>query len=434
MLTVSWFLCGILYTFFYCYLFSNLVCNTPFFVTKKIVVLSIVFSIIYFLILKINSGIMQPYLTHIVMFLILMFVYKETITKTLIGELSIFIILFIIELIYGYVILLFFGKSAASEMSDWVVYFFSNCLIFTLGLLVSKMRFLKKFISIILVWYKDNDFRKLVALVVLAMAIGIFTLYNNFIKLLPISVLLVADLFGLGIFAFVIGFFYEKSNNNKISMEYNQLLNYVKIYENEIEEKNKNQHEYKNQLIVIRSLINSRNHKAIEYIDKQLDSEIESEDRSWLNKLKYVPQGGLKGLIYYKIQEMMKDNITIFVDISPQIQQIKNNKNINKYLEDISKIIGVYLDNAIQAVRELAEKYIILEIYLDEEFIIFSLSNNYQGVIDIKKFDKEGYTTKGYNHGYGLCLVRDIISNNHNIYQKREMNGIYYVQKLCVKL
>ena len=82
----------------------------------------------------------------------------------------------------------------------------------------------------------------------------------------------------------------------------------------------------------------------------------------------------------------------------------------------------------------MAEKYIILEIYLDEEFIIFSLSNNYQGVIDIKKFDKEGYTTKGYNHGYGLCLVRDIISNNHNIYQKREMNGIYYVQKLCVKL
>lgn len=92
------------------------------------------------------------------------------------------------------------------------------------------------------------------------------------------------------------------------------------------------------------------------------------------------------------------------------------------------------MDNAIQAVRELNEKYIILEIYLDGDFVVFSLSNNYQGVIDIKKIDMERYTTKGYSHGYGLSLVKDIISNNDNLYQKKEMNGIYYVQKLCLKL
>lgn len=307
MLTVSWFLCGVLYTFLYCYLFSKFVCETPFLITKKIIMLSIIFSFFYCLILKINSGVLQPYLTHIIMFFILIMMYKKSITKTLMGELSIFIILFVIELIYGYIFLLLFGKSASSEMSNWIVYLFSNYLIFIFGLFLSKINILKNLISITLKWYKENEFRRLIALVILAMAIGIFALYNNFNKLLPASILLLANLFCLGIFVFVIGFFYEKSNNNKIAKEYDNLLNYVKIYEEEIDEKSKNQHEYRNQLIVIKNLINSRNRKAMEYIDKQINEEVKVEDRSWLGKLKYVPEGGLKGLIYYKIQEMLKD-------------------------------------------------------------------------------------------------------------------------------
>ena len=130
---------------------------------------------------------------------------------------------------------------------------------------------------------------------------------------------------------------------------------------------------------------------------------------------------------------MLKNNVTIFVDISPQLQELNNNENLNKYLEDISKIVGVYLDNAIQAVNELPEKYIILEFYLEDSYIVFSLSNNYKSKINFDEVDIEGYTTKGYGHGYGLSLVKDILSKNNNLAQRREMNGIYYVQKLYIK-
>lgn len=433
MLLVSWFLCGILYTILYCYLFSKLVNKENFALNKKNILSAIIFSIIYCLILKINSGVMQPYLTHIFMFIILMILYKKSVVKTLIGELSIFIILFIIELIYGYVFLLLFGKSAASEMTNWTVYLFSNCLIFLLSICFSKIDNVKKIIINVLSWYKDNEFRSLSLFVTMAMTIGIFALYNTFINSSSLSTLLFSNLFCLSVFIFVVVFFKEKSSNNKIAIEYDQLLSYVKVYENEIEEKSKNQHEYKNQLIVIKNLISPRNKKAIGYINKQLNAEAESEDRSWLAKLKYVPQGGLKGLIYYKIQEMLKNSITIFVDISPQLQEVNNNENINKYLEDISKVIGVYLDNAIQAVNELPEKYIILEFYLEDNYIVFSLSNNYRNKINFDEVDIEGYTTKGYGHGYGLSLVKDILSKNNILTQQREMNGIYYVQKLYIK-
>ena len=146
-------------------------------------------------------------------------------------------------------------------------------------------------------------------------------------------------------------------------------------------------------------MLGRTNKKDLSYIDKLLDTDSESEDINWLNKLKYVPQGGLKGLLYYKIQEMLKDDVKIFVDVSPELEKATNSKAINKILGDISKIIGVYIDNSIEAVRNLKEKYIIIEFYIENKEIVFSISNNYSGSIDINKVDKEGYTTKGTGHG-----------------------------------
>ena len=106
---------------------------------------------------------------------------------------------------------------------------------------------------------------------------------------------------------------------------------------------------------------------------------------NWLNKLKNVPQGGLKGLIYYKLQEMIKNKVKIFVDISPQLSKI-DNKKFNSNLEDISKVIGVYLDNAIESVKNMDEKMIVIEFYLEDAYIVFSLSNTYNGIIDMKMY------------------------------------------------
>ena len=64
---------------------------------------------------------------------------------------------------------------------------------------------------------------------------------------------------------------------------------------------------------------------------------------------------------------------------------------------------------------------------------MFSLSNNYKDKINISEVDMKGYTTKGFGHGYGLSLVKDILSKNDVLTQKRELNGIYFVQKLYIK-
>lgn len=47
--------------------------------------------------------------------------------------------------------------------------------------------------------------------------------------------------------------------------------------------------------------------------------------------------------------------------------------------------------------------------------------------------DKQGYSTKGKSRGYGLSLVQDILNKSAYLKQEREMNGIFYVQKLIIQ-
>ena len=259
-----------------------------------------------------------------------------------------------------------------------------------------------------------------------------FLLYNNFIKILPSSFLLITNLFCIGVFVFVLGYFKEKTNNNRITSEYEKLLNYVKVYEQTIDEKSKKQHEYKNQLILISGMVKTK--KVKDYINDLINEEQDDKNVELIRRIQYLPQGGLKGLIYYKVEEMINRGIDVYVDISPKLDDKKVKKVIKDNLHDISKIMGVYLDNAIEAVNEADKKYIVIDASVEKGNIIFSFSNTYKGCVNLSKLDKEGYTTKGNGKGYGLSLVKDIINKKKDIFSsERQVNGPYYVQKLYIK-
>jgi two-component system sensor histidine kinase AgrC len=151
-----------------------------------------------------------------------------------------------------------------------------------------------------------------------------------------------------------------------------------------------------------------------------------------LKGMESIPKGGLKGLIYYKLSDLK--GINIITNISPNIKKHSFFKCNSPMYNDVLKIIGIYIDNAIEACSNAKEKEIAMEIYCQKNEFHFILSNTYDEIRNISRLEEIGYSTKGKNRGYGLYLVKKIIEKYDSIYQTREVNEKYYTIHLTIKI
>ena len=173
------------------------------------------------------------------------------------------------------------------------------------------------------------------------------------------------------------------------------------------------------------------NKKVIEYIDEILNSK-NSENKDLIKQALLIPTGGLRGLVYSKLIIMKDKNIDYMLNIDRKVNSNLMKNISSKEMIDICQIVGVYLDNSIEAVEKLDQKQIIINIFKDNGLNI-EIINNYKEKIEIHRIDKIGYSTKGSGHGYGLALVSKILKENKNFSNEREVNDKIFKQKLIVK-
>lgn len=238
------------------------------------------------------------------------------------------------------------------------------------------------------------------------------------------------------LFFCIIGLIIVKQNSDiqKTTSMYQKLVDYSDITNGLLEDYRVVSHEQKNQLLVIRSMLDDNSPKElVEYVDGLLDKKVGFK-YEWIGELNHLPLSGLKGLINYKLIEAHTIDININISISKDV----NNSNLNRMSttqkDELYSIMGVYLDNAIQAAKESNKKEVSLEIYKENEKIVIIIANTYNGKIEMEKLDNYGYTTKGKNHGVGLHLVKKIIENEVIYSQLRSLFEDYYVQKLIIDL
>ena len=151
------------------------------------------------------------------------------------------------------------------------------------------------------------------------------------------------------------------------------------------------------------------------------------------SKFKYLPSNGIKGFFYYKFTEAEEKNIKVSVNISKQIEKSFLGNLDTKDFKDLVRIIGVYLDNAIDASSESKDKKLGIEIYLTNEDIEIIISNTFGNKINIDKMGREKFSTKGKNRGHGLLLVKHILHNNSIFESHNEIINGLYIQKLKIK-
>ena len=228
----------------------------------------------------------------------------------------------------------------------------------------------------------------------------------------------------------MLAYFYldEKDKYQKLSDEYNILFDYVQDFENWIDDEQMYRHELKNSLSMLRSM--TKNKKVIDKIDDMLKVSI-IVDEEYIEDLKNVPKGGLKGLLYYKIAVAKNEKVQMIVDVSSKVTK-KIERLTTKQIRNIGIVLGIYLDNAIEAAKESKRKQVTLEIYSLEEEVNFVISNTYEGNVKVEDMNKKGYTTKGKGHGKGLYYATKTIQKSKYLSTENNVLNDFFIQRLTV--
>lgn len=328
-----------------------------------------------------------------------------------IGELLTGILFSILPIDYNYILKNIFGSALGSAI----------VLIFTLP--VMYIRPIKTFVNNLSVKYEN-----LSVLIFLVIGIGSFWYMNS--HAINDSFEFLINLFVLFLF-FLMAILYFKENmkSKEMSDKYNELLSTVDTFEKELITKRKIIHDFKNQLIVINGYADNPE-KLKAYLSEIIKDQRNIPNSKLLLNVEKLPSG-LKGLIYYKFSNL-DSNINVSIDIKNSLKKYESiSSKLNK---DCLKILGVFIDNAIEAVKNEKEKYINLEFIKQKEQIIITVRNTCTSRVNIKDLTKNGFTTKGKNHGYGLSLVSDIVRKDDSLDIKFECDDDIFSATLVIRL
>lgn len=239
------------------------------------------------------------------------------------------------------------------------------------------------------------------------------------------------------IFLFIIILFVlykEKLDNEAISKKYDDLLTMMKQYEIDIEEQRTRVHETRNELMTIKSKITDKEKESeiIKYIDSVLGDKV-SSSMSRFSKFAYLPSNGLKGFFYYKFLEAERKKLKVSINVSKKIENCFLKDLDTKDFKSLVRIIGVYLDNAIEASSNSKDKKLGIEFYYINNKAKLIISNTFDSNVNLDKVGKEVYSTKGKTRGHGLILVKKILKEYSIFKASTSIENGLYIQELIIE-
>lgn len=394
-----------------------------------IILLSIISIFNYYII----NQYIRIFCITVVLMLFFRYLFKENIQKCIIIPIISQMVVMVSEMIFVVMLSSIFGLDSQDIINTQFGQFLSNIMISLIILLLTKVPLVKKFYKFLIkVTKKINKNLLLIfsfLIIIIANILTMFLYYRvEFRYLLFFNTCL--TLFCLFI---VVNSFKNKNNYIKVYDKYNTTLNSLKEYEDILDRYRVSNHENKNQLLTIRNMIPKSDKKTISYIDRIVENKLKDNDKVMF-EVSIIPAGGLRGLIYSKVLTMKDLKINYELEISNSVKTVDLISLDDSLMLDICQVIGVYLDNAIEEVKKLEEKYINIEMYTEEKELIIEISNNYKEKIDIEKIENKGYTSKGKGHGYGLTLVKEILDNNKKLSNQKKISRESFTQVLKIKM
>ena len=363
------------------------------------------------------------------------FIFKKKINEIIIAPLITQFIVFISESILLIIANFIFSLTSNDLMSMCYGTIGINIIVFLLSLFLIRLKCVKKLYKF-LVGTTDNISTKTLVLV-LSVVIVMTNFYaaSQYYRMNSKYMLIINSSFII-IYSFIVFKMLEQKNRYiKISNKYNMTNTTLKELEQNVTRLKITNHENKNQLLTIRNMIKKGedSKSLIKHIENIVNTKIK-DDETLMLQTSTITNSKISSIVYSKMLTMKENDVDVDLIISRDIKDLYLSDIPDELAVEVCKIIGVYLDNALEEVSKYEEKIINIEFYAEKKTLCIAISNNFEGEIDFEKMDNPGYTTKENGHGYGLSLAREIIESNDKLSSEREIKDNIFKQILKIKM
>ena len=346
------------------------------------------------------------------------------------------LIVWLAEYSFMIVVLLFQLKNIDDITSIPSVFLILNLYIFIISLILLKMKLPQKLYKILINYANAIKGNEALIYSLMIVIITIISSAESYLNLPTTVVLIINIIMALVFITLVIMSSKTKASYNKISSKYQTSISSLKEYEVMINQFSMYSHENRNEFYTVRNMLRDgeKRDDVIKYIDALINNKIKDNEKI-MKKTAKIPSGGLRATIYSKLCLMDELNIKHTLSISRDVKTTDLIELDEALVLKICNILGVFLDNAIDAVKNLKKKEISVEIYIIDEYLCIDITNNFKGNLNLDRISEEKYTTKGDGHGYGLTLVNQILNEElGKLENERSINRDTFTQTLKIKM
>ena len=374
----------------------------------------------------------KPYsniITLSVMPFAIMFIFKVKFLRALFAEFIPVICVTILEILLARLFLLLFGTGYEVCANIPLCRLFINLTIYAIEFLISKLSKHFHFNITILDSISKKNKRMLLmntvfAIVVLFTQIYLIVFYND---KLPSHIILINILSLFAYFAISIFSMIKTMNLEKATTDLEQEKTYNKTLQILHDNIRAFKHDFSNILSGIGGYVDTNDMEGLKKYYKQL-----LEDCNHVNNLSLLSPDTINNPAvysvladkYYKADSLgIKITLESFIDFN----------NLHMEIYEFTRILGILMDNAIEAASECDEKIINVIIRNDanRNRQLLIVENTYANKdIDIDKIYEKGYSTKSNNTGLGLWEIDRIIKKHKNLARFTTKDNTLFKQQI----
>ena len=239
-----------------------------------------------------------------------------------------------------------------------------------------------------------------------------FLITGFYLNRLPIYIVLLSNI-GL-ILYFILSLYslIKTAQLEVISMNLEQEKEHNQILKLAQDELHGFRHDFSNIMCTIGGYVQVKDMNGLSNYYHQIQKDINKVNTLGTLNPDSINNPAVFALISSKYNRALEENIEM------NINSFLNYDNLNMKIYEFTRILGILLDNSIEAAKECEEKIINIEIRKDTKRNrqLLIVENTYTNKdVNTDKIYEKNYSTKPGNSGLGLWEVRQILKRNTNL-------------------